>query len=299
MKRILVTGASGLLGSRLFEILSKDHDVTPTDVIPVPKPQAHAGFVKMDISDRDEVFRVLREFSPAVVVHAAAATNVDKCETDKEWAKAINSVGTRNVAEGSAKIGAKLIYISTDYIFDGEKGYYTEEDKPNPVNHYGLTKLEGEEHVEEACEAFAIARTSVPYGWHLKKLNFATWIIDSLTKRKKITVVSDHYNSPTFTDLLAETIQRIVQKDFQGIFHVSGSESINRYDFALRIADVFGLDDSLIAPTKMTDLKAWIARRPRDSSLCVNKIEETLQIKLPSVVESLKRMKESQPAEHN
>jgi dTDP-4-dehydrorhamnose reductase len=298
LRRVLVTGASGLLGCRLSEILSKGgYEFIPTDVIPTSNLDvAHTGFVKMDISDRENVFNVLRELSPAVVVHAAAATDVDKCETDREWASAINSEGTRNVAESSAKIGAKLIYVSTDYVFDGEKGYYREEDQPNPVNHYGLTKLEGEEYVQESCEGFAITRTSVLYGWHPEKSNFATWIIDSLTKGKKITVVDDHYNSPTFADLLAETILRIVEKDFDGVFHVSGSESISRYDFALRLADIFGLDDSLIAPAKMIDLRTWIARRPRDSSLCVDKAEEAFQISLPGTVESLRRMKEFQPA---
>jgi len=292
LKRILVTGAGGLLGSRLTDILSRKYEVVPTH----NTQPTQARSVKMDISDRDVVFRTVSQISPAIVVHAGAATNVDRCETDRDWAWRVNVEGTRNVAEGCTRIGAKLIYVSTDYVFDGERGFYREGDKPKPVNNYGLTKLRGEEYVEEICGDHVIARTSVLYGWHPIKLNFATRVIDMLRNGREINVVSDHYNSPTFADVLADIILRLIEKDLKGVYHTSGSERMDRYSFALKIAETFGLDETLVKPVKMDDLKAWVARRPRDSSLCVEKAEGELQIDLPDVDESLNRMKRIQPA---
>jgi dTDP-4-dehydrorhamnose reductase len=219
---------------------------------------------------------------------------VDRCETNRELAWSINAEGTGNVAEACRKIGAKLIYVSTDYVFDGNKGMYKEEDEPKPVNYYGLSKLRGEELVKKTCDAFVVARTSVLYGWHPSKRNYATWIMDSLKNRKRINVVTDHYNSPTYADDLAETISRVIERDVNGILHVSGKDRVSRYDFAMEIAEVFGLDASLVTPVKMADLKAWVARRPRDSSLDVGKAENELGIRFPKVTESLIRMKRTQ-----
>lgn len=292
MKEVLVTGASGLLGGKLVGVLSKDYEVIPTH-----RMQAlHPNSVRMDIVDRDRVFEVLREVSPDVVVHAAAETNVDKCETDRESAWMLNAAGTKNVAEACAKIGAKLIYVSTDYVFDGAKGLYVEEDEANPVNYYGLTKLRGEQFVKDLCEDFVIARTSVLYGWHRKKLNFATWVVDSIRNGKRISVVEDHYNSPTLADDLAEMILGIAKADATGVFHTSGSERIGRYKFALKIAEAFNLDRRLITPVKMKDVKVWVARRPVDSSLCVEKARSELELSPLGLNEALERMKSAMRA---
>jgi len=292
LKEVLVTGASGLLGGKLVGVLSKDYEVIPTH-----RMQAlHPNSVRMDIVDRDRVFEVLREVSPDVVVHAAAETNVDKCETDRESAWMLNAAGTKNVAEACAKIGAKLIYVSTDYVFDGAKGLYVEEDEANPVNYYGLTKLRGEQFVKDLCEDFVIARTSVLYGWHRKKLNFATWVVDSIRNGKRISVVEDHYNSPTLADDLAEMILGIAKADATGVFHTSGSERIGRYKFALKIAEAFNLDRRLITPVKMKDVKVWVARRPVDSSLCVEKARSELELSPLGLNEALERMKSAMRA---
>ena len=287
MERILVTGATGLLGRQLVEVLSKKYEVIPTYHAGAMRPDS----VRMDIVDRDMVFRVIGEMRPWAVVHSAAETDVDKCETNKEWAWSVNVGGTSIIAEGCVKVGAKLIYISTDYVFDGARGLYREDDRPNPLNYYGLTKLRGEESVRRTCPSYVVARTSVLYGWHPKRLNFATWVINSLRSGKRISVVDDHYNSPTLADSLAEGILEVVGRDVGGFFHVCGKERISRYEFAIRIADIFGLDKSLIARARMDDLKAWIARRPRDSSLCVERAERELGVDLLSVDEGLRRMR--------
>lgn len=282
-----MTGASGLLGCKLVDALSKEYEVIPTH-----NTQAlHPNSIRMDIVDRDGVFRVLCTACPDVVVHAAAETNVDKCETEREWAWRLNVAGTRNVAEACAKIGAKLTYVSTDYVFDGVKGLYSEEDEANPVNYYGLTKLRGEQLVRDLCEGFVIARTSVLYGWHRKRRNFATWVIDSLKNGKRISVVEDHYSSPTLADNLAEMILGTAKMDATGVYHTAGSNRINRYEFALKIAEAFHFDRTLITPVKMKDIKVWVARRPVDSSLCVDKVRREIRVPPLDLNKALERFR--------
>ncbi len=238
LKRILITGASGLLGISLVDALSEEYEVVPTH----NREAVHRNSVKMDVCDENTVLRVVDRTHPDAVIHAAAETNVDKCETDKTSAWNINALGTRNVAEACAKVSAKLIYISTDYVFDGDKGAYSEEDEANPINHYGMTKLKGEEFVRALPLEFVIARTSVIYGWHPKKSNFTTWVIDSLANRRQISVVDDQYNSPTLSNDLSEILRRMLLQGARGIYHTVGSDRVSRYDFALKIAEVFGLD---------------------------------------------------------
>lgn len=292
MNRILVTGSGGLLGSRLVPVLSENYEVMPSHNMHA----IHSNSVRMDIVDKGMVSKIISDLRPNVIVHAAAETNVDKCENSKKFAWSVNVEGTRNIAESCASVGARLIYVSTDYVFDGDKGFYTESDSPNPVNYYGLTKLKGEESVRHICKDFVIARPSVLYGWHPRKLNFATWVIDSLRRGRKISVVEDHFNSPTLADNLAEMILRIVEKDLRGIYHTAGEERINRYEFAIKAAKAFELDESLITPLRMGELKVWKARRPRDSSLSVEKVRQQTFVKPVSVCEGLRTMKNGEEA---
>jgi dTDP-4-dehydrorhamnose reductase len=289
-RKLLVTGASGLLGNKIVELAKNDHTVIP---LHKTKP-LHSNSLKLDITDAIEVLNLLHKLKPDAVIHTASETNVDKCETKKEHAWKINVEGTSNISLACSKANAKLVYISTDYIFDGEKGLYIEEDKPNPINYYGATKLEGENQVVQHCKNYAILRTSVLYGWHPWKQNFATWVINSLKQGKEITVVKDHYNTPTLADNLAEMALEAVQKDLQGLYHASGSERISRYEFALQIAKIFNLDSSLIKPIKMSQLTAWVAKRPRDSSLNIDKIQKQLKTKPLNITEGLNRMKKEE-----
>jgi dTDP-4-dehydrorhamnose reductase len=187
-------------------------------------------------------------------------------------------------------VNTKLIHISTDYVFDGEKGHYKEEDKPNPISYHGLTKLEGERQVIALCKNYAILRTSVIYGWHPWKQNFATWVISQLRQNKEISVVEDHYNTPTLADNLAELALEALQRGLNGLYHASGSERISRYEFAKQIGESFQLDSSLIKPIRMSQLVAWIARRPRDSSLSTGKIRKQLGTRPLNITEGLSRM---------
>jgi len=289
MKRLLVTGSSGLLGHVIIELAKNGYTVI---LIHKTKP-LHSNSLKLDIIDATEVLNLFRELKPDVVIHTASETNVDRCEREKEHAWKTNVEGTRNIAIACSKVGAKLIYISTDYVFDGEKGNYDEKDKPNPINHYGVTKLEGEKQVIQHCKNYAILRTSVLYGWHPWKQNFATWIINMLKQNKEITVVEDHYNTPTLADNLAEITIEAIQKNLQGLYHASGSERISRYQFAKQIAKAFNLNQNLIKPVKMSQLTAWIAKRPKDSSLNTSKIQKQLKTELLNVSQGLNKMKEN------
>jgi len=287
MERLIITGASGLLGSKLIELAKKDYTVIP---LHKTKP-LHSNSLKLDITDTTEVLNLFNELKPDVVIHTASETNVDKCETEKEHAWKTNVEGTRNLALACSQASAKLVYISTDYVFDGEKGRYTEEDKPNPINYYGVTKLEGENQVTQNCKHYTILRTSVLYGWHPWKQNFATWTINQLKQNKEITVVKDHYNTPTLADNLAEIAIEAVQKDLQGLYHASGSERISRYEFTRKIAKTFQLNTNLIKPIKMSQLTVWIAKRPGDSSLNTEKIQKQLKTKPLNITEGLNKIR--------
>jgi dTDP-4-dehydrorhamnose reductase len=286
--KLLVTGASGLLGNSIVELAKGHHTVVP---LHNTKP-LQSNSIKIDRTKATEVASLFNRLKPTVVIHTASETNVDKCETDKEHAWKTNVEGTRNIAEACRKVNAKLIAISTDYVFDGEKGFYREVDKPNPVNYYGITKLEGEKQVINYCENYSILRTSVLYGWHPWKQNFATWVINKLKQQQEINVVEDHYNTPTLAGNLADIAVEVAEKDLQGIYHASGNERISRYEFAKQIAGTFGLNSNLIKPVKMSEVTAWTAKRPRDSSLDTDKIQKQLKTKLLNITEGLNKMRE-------
>ncbi|MCX8189426.1 MAG: dTDP-4-dehydrorhamnose reductase [Nitrososphaeria archaeon] len=286
---VLVTGASGLLGSKLAAILlSKGYTVYAGYFGNMP---VHGVPVKVDVSDENSVCKAFMLSKPDVVVHAAALTNVDTCELKKDQAWATNVIGTKNVTKFSKQYNSFLVYVSTDYVFKGDKGLYCEEDTPEPINYYGYTKFKGEEEVRNVLEEYCIARTSVIYGSFpaTGKTNFVLWIIDKLTKGERINVVVDQYNSPTLNTNLAEMLSEIIERKHIGIFHLAGATRINRYDFAKIVAEVFNLDKSLIQPTA-SDKISWVAKRPKDSSLNVGKALRTLDNKPLSINSSLKKL---------
>jgi len=274
--KILITGGSGLLGLKLRDILqNKNYEVFSTfnnDII------NNEDFYRMDVSIRADVKTVFEHVKPDFVVHTAAFTDVDGCELDQQKARSVNVGGTEKIAMYAHSYGAKLLYVSTDYVFDGKKGNYKETDETNPINFYGLSKLEGEKIIQNICDDYIIARTSVIFG--KGRHNFFTWIIEKLQNNEQINIVTDQFVSPTFNLDLSEQILALIQKNESGIFHTAGGQSISRYNFATIIADIFSLDKTLINPIKMQNID-WVAKRPMDSSLDVSKI---LKIKKPFMV---------------
>jgi dTDP-4-dehydrorhamnose reductase len=251
----------------------------------------YGNFVKLDISGKTQVDEAFKNIKPDVVVHAATLTDVDKCETNKELAWKVNVEGTKNIAEAAKSSGSFLIYISTDYVFSGEKGGYKETDKPDPINHYGLTKLKAEEIVQTQAEYF-IARPSVIYGSTpaAGKVNFALWLIETLRKGERIKIVTDQWNTPTLNTNLAEMTLEVLERRLTGIYHLCGATKVSRFEFAEQIADAFGLDKSLIDKVLSSQF-TWPAKRPMDSSLDTSKAQQTLQKKPLEMTDALKQLK--------
>lgn len=286
MTRLLIIG-SGLLGNNLAKIAVNEFTASITyNEHPLDIESCKSYY--LNIANRVDVTTLIQKLNPDYIIHTAALTNVDHCERDKRLAWKINVEGTKHIAETARKIDAKLIYISTDYVFDGNKGMYKEDDPTNAVDYYGETKLEGE-NVAKNLRDCIIVRPSVLYGENPAKLNFVSWVINELKKGNRINIVKDQFNTPTLADNLAELILELIEKEENGIFHASGSERINRYDFALRIAEIFDLDKGLITPITSDQLN-WIAKRPMDSSLDTSKIS---RIKKPlNIEEGLIRMRD-------
>jgi dTDP-4-dehydrorhamnose reductase len=213
---------------------------------------------------------------------------------NKELAWRVNVDGTKNITDASKEAGAFLIYISTDYVFSGEKGSYVESDSPDPINYYGLTKLEAETAVMQTMPEsdFFIGRPSVIYGSTpaAGKVNFALWLIETLQKGERVRIVTDQWNTPTLNTNLAEMTLEVIERHLTGIYHTCGATRVSRFEFASRIADCFGLDKRLIDKVSASQF-SWPAKRPMDSSLDTSLAQRTLQCKPQTIDEALERLK--------
>ena len=298
--KLLVIGGSGLLGYKVAKMASDEHETFLTYNYRSIQIEGCTA-LKLDKCDRKAVFELLEKIKPDVVIDTAALHNVDYCETHPEEAWKVNVEGTRNVAEACKKVGAKIIFISTDYVFDGTKGYYTEEDTPNPLSYYAKTKLEAEKIIQSLDVNYIIARPSVIYGWNPnevsglksssgKSVNFVVWALQKLEKGEEIKAVTDQYSSPTLADNLAEALLVMASSEKQGIYHTAGKDCVNRYEFTLKIAEVFGLDKSLIKPVT-SEIFKQVAKRPKKCCLDVSKAEKDFGIRFLTVEEGLKLMK--------
>jgi dTDP-4-dehydrorhamnose reductase len=290
--KLLITGASGLLGSRLAELaIRENHEVYSAYSQHQP---TYGTPIQLDISDKNHVEKAFKKIEPEAVVHTAALTDVDKCELEKELAWKINVEGTNHIATASACMNSHLTYVSTDYVFDGEKGCYREENQANPISHYGYTKLKGEEIIKEHATKWCITRPSVLYGWLSHKQNFATWLINNLNQKKEVKILKDQYISPTLNTNLAEMLLEIAERNMTGTLHTAGATRVSRHEFALKLAEVFNLNIDLVKPAKMNEMP-WRAKRPRDSSLNVSKALTLLNQKPLKLEQALKLMKTEEP----
>ena len=292
MARVLVTGASGLLGTKLVKILAnRGHEVIAVyHSRSLPRVQGVKS-VQLDIRDRVRLEDLILKTQPEVVVHAAAYTDVDGCERNKSLAWSVNVSSTRSIVRVSRVVNAHIIYISTDYIFDGEKGLYREDDIANPVNYYGLTKLVAEELVKSSELLYTIIRPSAIYGVGGSKKSFAEFIVEKLVKGQPVKALVDQYVSPTYNGLLALAIAEIIDLRPLGILHVAGPR-MSRYEFARQIAELFDLPSDLIQKAKIQDMRGlWLARRPRDSSLDVSKARSLLKTAFYDLKDALMQFK--------
>lgn len=274
--RVLVTGGSGLLGSALVGALaSRGHTVAATYNTREPQGPAGVKWVKLDITKGYLLEDFVWKEKPQAIVHCAAFTDVDGCEVDKARAWAVNVEGTRSVVRAARAVNAYLVYVSTDYVFDGERGMYKEFDTPNPVNYYGLTKLVGEEVVRSSDILYAVIRPSAIYGVGGSKKSFAEYVAERLVRGEEVRALADQYVSPTYNVFLAESIAKILEARFLGTLHVAG-ERMSRYEFALKIAEALGAPRNLVKEARMSEMRGWVARRPRDSSLDTSRARELL-----------------------
>ena len=231
--KILITGASGLLGEKLAKFaLKRGFEVYGTYM---SNPTSLENPIKLDLTDTAAVLSLCEKIRPDIIIACAAITDVDLCEREKDLATAVNAEAAGDLAQASKAIGAHLVHVSTDYVFDGKKGMYSEDDEPKPINHYGYSKLLGEKKVASTAKSWCIARTSVVFGWgREKRPNYATWIMKGLREGKKLNVVTDQYASPTLNTNLAAMLLEISERKLQGIYHVAGARSNRQVYYGFR-----------------------------------------------------------------
>ena len=269
--KILVTGAKGQLGKKIIDILGQKHQLILTDVD------------NMDITDIDAIKIVVEKEKPDYIIHGAAYTQVDKAEENVELCRKINSFGTKNIALIAKEFNIKLIYISTDFVFDGSKKTpYSEDDKPNPISIYGITKYEGEEYIKNICDKYYILRVA----WLFGELpvghpgtNFVEVMLRLAKERPSLSVVNDQIGSPTYTGNLVKTISKIIDQSPEfGTYHFSGTGECSWYDFA---KEIFKQTNTKIDLKPITSLEyPQRAKRPAYSYLDKSKIENALNIKV-------------------
>lgn len=293
MVNMIITGINGLLGQKLLEQAASKYSILGIDIHPAPfNKQIKFKYEQLDITDRRLLTESILSFYPHYLINTAALTDVDGCEKNKEQCWKINVHAVKNIVYAARKIGTKIIHLSTDYIFDGNSSPYSENDPPSPLGYYGKSKLASENALHASgLDYYSIVRTMVLYGVASNvRPNFVTWLISALKENKKLKIVTDQLGSPTLADDLAATILKIIELEKWDTFHVSGSEIIDRYKFALRIAEVFGLEGSLISPIVTSDLKQK-SPRPLNSGFNITKATTELGVKLSNIEEGLKIFK--------
>lgn len=290
--RILITGSNGMLGQRAVQFYSSKENVELLATSVEEKSVLDSvEYISCDIKCRDEIKKVVHDYYPDFIIHTAAFTNVDLSEKLREDAWKINVKGVEYIAEAARAIDAHIIHLSTDYVFDGKDGPYSENATPNPVGYYGRTKLASENALRISGTFFTILRTNVLYGIAPNsRPDFVRWVINSLEKNDSIRIVKDQINNPTFIDDLVQGINKIIEFRKTGIYNIGGKEFLSRYDFTLRIADYFGLDKNLITPITTEELKQP-AKRPLKSGLLILKAETELGYRPHTIIESLAAMK--------
>ncbi len=293
----MITGAEGQLGKALQIGLTDKFNILSTTRQPTQLAKNQRNVQKLDITDKENISNVLESFKPDIIINCAAYTNVDGSEINKDLAHQVNVEGLRNLIQLS-DINTYLIQISSDYVFDGDSGPYSEDEHTFPVNYYGKTKLEAENILRGTRRKWVIFRPNVLYSSDIySKGNFFAWIYRSLLKKDSISVVTDQISNPTFNQQFVRAIFQCIIMDFEGILHIGSDDYMSRYEFAIDIAKVFGLDSALITKIDTDSLtqkvKSYIAKRPLHSGLVVSKIEKELNTSSHSTNYNLKLLKSS------
>jgi len=283
--RVLITGASGLLGINLALEIAKKHQVIGvvgtqsihTDVFQV---------IKADLLASGAVERIIEETQPNWVIHCAALANVDACEAEPKRAYQLNSEVPYKLAKYVARGGARLIHVSTDAVFDGRRGQYREEDTPNPLSIYAKSKLEGELSVNEANPDAIIARVNL-FGWSINgRRSLAEFFYNNLSSGNKVMGFTDVFFCPILVNDLAGIFVRILDLELHGLYHVVSGDCMSKYEFGLQLAKKFGLNHNLIKPTSVNEAGLAATRSPK-LTLCTEKIKKAIGVPLPSISQGL------------
>lgn len=273
--KILITGAKGLLGTDLYRILTQEHEITGIDV------------EQADITIPGTILHYLGSNRFNLIIHCAAYTDVDGSENNSERAFLVNGIGTKHIAQYTQSISAELMYISTDFVFDGQKEKpYSETDVPNPINIYGKSKLEGEKYLQELISQYYIVRTSWLFGKHGK--NFVDTILAKANAGQNLRIVNDQFGSPTYSVDLAEAIKHLIKTHKYGIYHVSNSGICSWYEFACKILKIKGLNSKVEVVPISSDELGRPAPRPKYSKLASTKYELTTGKSLRSWQDAVK-----------
>ncbi|HEY5968399.1 MAG TPA: SDR family oxidoreductase [Chitinophagaceae bacterium] len=291
--KILVTGANGFLGYYIVEqLLAKKNSVIATGKGECRLPFTHDlnfQWLTMDLTDPFSIHDVFESIKPDVVVHSGAMSKPDECEMDQMKAYLVNVEGTVHLLINSEELKSFFVFLSTDFVFDGERGMYKEEDVPRPVNYYGRTKLEAEEAVKEYEHAWAIVRTVLVYGKnHSGHSNLLKIVREKLEKGEQYSVFDDQVRTPTYVEDLAKGIVSIIEKKAKGIFHLSGKDVLTPYQIAIETAEYLKLDNSLIKKVTAANF-SQPAKRPLKTGFIIEKARNELGYAPISFEEGLKK----------
>lgn len=294
--RVLITGANGLLGQALVRRLGPDADYTVLATARNDGPRFQEGlcrYAPLDVTQPREIADAFENFGPTVVVNCAALSDVSACDEHRSTAWAVNARAVKSLANQCRQTGTRLVHVSSDFVFNGRRGPYDETARPDPVNYYGRSKLAGENHLREAGRArWALVRTVLLYGpaRALGRSNIVRWIVDQLSEGAPLHMVDDQYRTPTYVDDLADGIERLLARDENGIYHLSGPDLVSIYDLACTVADVFGLDASRITPVP-SDFFEDDVERPARTGFVLDKARADLDYAPRSLVDGLRALR--------
>lgn len=296
MYKILIIGGSSLLGNQLITDLSVKNKVTATYHIHKIKHGRSIDQLYLDIHNVANINTVIKKAKWDYILYTSSMGDVDSCEKNKRAAWETNVIATKSVVKSAKNIKTRFIYFSTNAIYDGNSGPYSELRIPNPINYYGKTKLEGEKEVKISGIDFVILRLNTMYGWNIKgqRENPATWIINSLRRNKIISVVDDIYNNHLWVGFVSKVIKKLLDRwKTQEIYNIGGSECSSRYDFAVSVAKVFTLNQKLITRVKNSQFEN-IAPRPKNTCFNTEKMRLTFHLKPLSLIKGLKEMRKQE-----
>ena len=297
MIKVVITGSNGLLGQSLLNLLLKDKD--SYQVYGFSRGKNRSGredfnYISIDITEKEELDKKLEQIQPEYIINTAAMTQVDDCETNKQACDILNVDVVKWMTRFASKLKTHIIHLSTDFIFDGKKGYYKETDKPNPLSYYGLSKLKSEQVLKDSKINFTILRTILVYGkvFDMSRTNIVLWVREMLEKNKEITIVDDQYRMPTYVEDLAMACKIAMDKKALGIYHISSNTLLSVYEIAQQIAETFDLNKNLIKPISTSTLNQK-APRPAKTGFYLSKTNNELRFYPKSFKEDLQIFKES------